>query len=614
MIKKTMNALFIRTGIIIFLVSFHQLFSFAQCTSLLWSDEFNGTTLNSADWSTVVGGGGFGNNELQYYTNRSNNLSVANGLLTITALQENYGGQNYTSAKVWTTGKRYFTYGRFEARIKIPTTQGLWPAFWMMPQSSVYGGWPASGEIDIMENRGSNPYHILGTIHYGPDYTNHQSKGGDFFATSDLSADFHVYAVEWEPDTIKWFVDNTLFFKAKTSDLSPYAWPFDQDFYMILNVAVGGWFGGDPDGTTVFPQSMQVDYVRVYSTPNTLLINGKDKVLEGSTHTYYVSNGSADTYVWNVPAGATIQSGQGTNSISVLFGPTSGDITLNATKTGCSPLSFIQPVTVLANGCDLIFSDFESNKNITYTSSSGTAHNQSANNPSATGVNTSPKVTAYTRNNIQYDLLYYDVDIITNSTEYENGSSKLYMDVYTNAPIGSVINWQFENKVRVASAYPSGRRAVFVGTTTVQNQWERIPFTLSSTPDLGTSPTSIDQFTFLFRPNTYTSYNFYIDNLMRKNTAACTALGVNNAETAEVVISPNPAHNSVNVKVKSLYSNSTRFTLVDVLGTEVLNKTSSSSSSELNEELDLSALKPGIYVLYIRQGDNQFSSERIIVY
>src|SRR6478735_4706243 len=328
--KKPGIVLFIRTGIIIFLITITHLLSFSQCTTLLWADEFDGTTLNSANWSSVVGGGGFGNNELQYYTNRSNNLSVANGKLTITALQENYNSHSYTSAKVWTTGKRYFTYGRFEARIKLPTTQGIWPAFWMMPQSSVYGGWPASGEIDIMENRGSNPYMTLGTIHYGPDYTQHQYLGGEFSTAANLSTDFHIYAVEWEPDTIKWFVDNVLFFQAKTSDISPYAWPFDQDFYMILNVAVGGWFGGDPNGSTIFPQSMEVDYVRVYSSPNTLLINGLSKVLQGSTHTYYVGNGSANTYAWSVPPGSTILSGQGTNSISVLFGPTSGDITLDA--------------------------------------------------------------------------------------------------------------------------------------------------------------------------------------------------------------------------------------------------------------------------------------------
>ena len=246
---------------------------------LTWSDEFDGNSINTNNWTFDIGNGsgGWGNNELEYYTSRPQNVYVTNGLLHIVANHESYGGQNYTSAKLKTTGLFSQKYGRFEFRAKLPQGQGYWPALWMMPEDSVYGGWAASGEIDVMENMGSNPANVLGTIHFGGMYPNQtQSYGPSFnFPSGDSVTNFHLYALEWTNNAIRWYVDNQLYETqtswwsssnpTNTNIRNPYPAPFDQAFYLIMNLAVGGNFGGNPDGTTVFPGEMQIDYVRAYS-------------------------------------------------------------------------------------------------------------------------------------------------------------------------------------------------------------------------------------------------------------------------------------------------------------------------------------------------------------
>ena len=236
---------------------------------LVWSDEFDGSEVDPAHWTFDIGNGtgGWGNNELEYYTSRPENVYVSDGLLHIVALQESYGGQNYTSAKLKTKGLFSRTYGRFEFRARLPQGQGYWPALWMMPQDAVYGGWAASGEIDVMENKGSEPGRVLGTLHYGGQWpANTQSHGPSYtFPAGDSVTNFHVYALEWDTNSMKWYVDDQ-FYQIQTSWWSSggaYPAPFDQPFYIIMNLAVGGNFPGNPDATTVFPGEMQMDYARV---------------------------------------------------------------------------------------------------------------------------------------------------------------------------------------------------------------------------------------------------------------------------------------------------------------------------------------------------------------
>jgi len=246
--------------------------------TLVWSDEFNGDTIDTTKWAfdttngVSVGNPGWGNNELEYYTDRTDNAKVENGNLIITARKEDYEGFHYTSARMKTTGKFSKTYGKFEIRAKAPTGQGLWPAIWMMPEDSVYGVWAASGEIDIMEGWGSKPDRIGGALHYGGQWPNNVYTGKEYTFTGSTMADWHTYTVEWEPGEIRWYVDSNLFstqndWYSKGADQpANYAYPapFDQAFHLIVNLAVGGNFDGNPADDSIFPSTMEIDYVRVY--------------------------------------------------------------------------------------------------------------------------------------------------------------------------------------------------------------------------------------------------------------------------------------------------------------------------------------------------------------
>lgn len=266
---------------------------------LVWSDEFDGDAVDPAKWDFDIGNGffdyrthawisGWGNEELQYYTKNPDNVFVRDSLLHIRALKESLHGCGYTSARLKTRrrdGTPLFTkqYGRFEVRAKVPHGKGMWPALWLLPQDDAYGPWAASGEIDIMEIVGERPQEYLGTIHFGSTFPKrelvthvHQFAGGS------TVSEFHVYAVEWEPGEIRWLVDGVLWAKQSfwwscskqrngkgsvarsAADLNPWPAPFDQPFYLVMNVAVGGNFPGVPNTATQFPADLVIDYVRVY--------------------------------------------------------------------------------------------------------------------------------------------------------------------------------------------------------------------------------------------------------------------------------------------------------------------------------------------------------------
>jgi beta-glucanase (GH16 family) len=247
----------------------------AAAWTLAWSDEFDGPSgalVDAGKWAFDVGGNGWGNQELEYYTDRPRNASLnGEGALAIQALKETYTGpdgvtREHTSARLKTQGKLEQAYGRFEARLKLPRGQGLWPAFWMLGNDIGALGWPRCGEIDVMENIGREPSTVHGTIH-GPGYSGAGGIGGlfTFPAGAGVADDFHVFAVEWEANAIRWYVDGTLYQTRTPADLpAGQRWAFDHPFFLVLNVAVGGSWPGNPDASTVFPQTMLVDYVRVY--------------------------------------------------------------------------------------------------------------------------------------------------------------------------------------------------------------------------------------------------------------------------------------------------------------------------------------------------------------
>ncbi len=245
-----------------------------QDWKLFWSDEFNdskGSSLDGRIWQYDIGGSGWGNSELQFYTKSTKNLyQDGTGNLVIKAIKQTikdgcwYGDCDYTSGRLMTKGRLERKYGRFEARIRIPKGQGIWSAFWLLGANVAAVNWPKCGEIDIMENIGREPKTIRGTLH-GPGYSGGKGIGAPYSSDKDFANDFHVYAIEWETEVIRWYVDGNLYQTRTPKDLPSSAkWVYDHEFFIILNLAVGGNYPGDPNAKTIFPQSMKVDYVRVY--------------------------------------------------------------------------------------------------------------------------------------------------------------------------------------------------------------------------------------------------------------------------------------------------------------------------------------------------------------
>ena len=295
----------------------------AQCRgTLLFSDEFNGSNLDLTKWSYETGNGcpglcGWGNNEQEYYTSLSQNVNVTGGNLNLTARQNynyNNSGTNYTSGKINTKGKFDRLYGRFEASMKMPLGTGMWPAFWLLSTNEAYGSWPTSGEIDIAEYRGDITNRVGSTLHYGNGYPQNLNDGTSAtFPASNFSSGFHSYAVEWEPGVMRFYVDNSLFKTERQTpnSLNPASnnavvWPWDKQFYIILNLAIGGWYTGNPTAAqinagTTFPQSLQVDYVRVYDmNPNATQVPylGTALPIPGKVEAEYYNVG-CNTFAYN---------------------------------------------------------------------------------------------------------------------------------------------------------------------------------------------------------------------------------------------------------------------------------------------------------------------------
>lgn len=241
--------------------------------NLVWADEFDqpdGSAPDPTKWNHQQGGSGWGNGELQHYSDSTENSYIQDGMLVIQANEEYMLGRDYTSARLTTQFKGDWMYGRFEIRAKLPNTQGIWPAFWLLPSRGVYGSGTAGGEIDIMEMIGSEPNRAYGTLHFG-NPPERASNSYDLPHGKAYSDDFHIFALEWGSNEIRWYVDDKLFHSATewftSTKNASYPAPFDQNFYLIVNVAVGGTWPGNPDTSSVFPQMMYVDYVRVYQHP-----------------------------------------------------------------------------------------------------------------------------------------------------------------------------------------------------------------------------------------------------------------------------------------------------------------------------------------------------------
>jgi beta-glucanase (GH16 family) len=235
--------------------------------TLVWSDEFSATSFDNSAWNAELGNGsgGWGNNELEYYTGSPKNVFLSNGNLIIEARKEAISGFNYSSARLTTQSKKVFKYGRIDIRAKLPVSKGMWPALWMLGTNISSAGWPGCGEIDIMELVGTYPSRVRSTMHWKSTGGGEANKGEDYnLSSSDFSQSFHVFSLIWQQDSIKCYVDDVLVVTVTPADLGSATWPFNADQFFIFNVAVGGNWPGPPDSNTVFPQRMFVDYVRVF--------------------------------------------------------------------------------------------------------------------------------------------------------------------------------------------------------------------------------------------------------------------------------------------------------------------------------------------------------------
>lgn len=491
-----------------------------QCPSPtpLFADEFNGSAVDTSKWQFQNGDGcsegicGWGNNELQSY--QAANATVANGVLTITAKKQRVGSKAYTSARLRTLNMPnggQWTHGRFEARMKTPKGSGMWPAFWALPANTTVA-WPASGEIDVQESTGQKNMFAMGTIHYGSSNANHQFLGSEIYKQPDSWADaFHTYSVVWTPYKISWYIDDLLYATKVPADMNNAAdWTFENyKYYLILNLAVGGNLGGKVDDTAL-PQTLQVDYVRVYANAQPSL-TGPHIVEPNTTATYSIVDeaGSGSTYAWSAPGGQSAT----TKSFSVNWGTSGGPVSV-AISNSCGTFNKTVPVTVspqLAKTATL--DDFEASRQLSYLTVTG-QFNQASANPAPDTVNGSPAVAKYVRSAASsYDLVTAATTQVPDASPYVRGDKAFYLDVYTAAPVGTPILIQLENgSVATASNYPLGRHSKYIAHTRVQNGWQRLKFLLNDRIDGGTADTAVNRMVLMFNPNSLTGDTYYFDN------------------------------------------------------------------------------------------------------
>ena len=494
-------------------------------SELIWQDEFDLDTLDVAKWTPLVGDGcninlcGWGNNEGQWYTGRTENVRIENGRLVIEPRRETIGEREYSSARLITKNKGDFRYARVEASIKVPKGRGLWSAFWMLSTYDVYGGWPKSGEIDIMEFLGKARNQSIAAVHYGPNWPDNKFLSRVRFLESGSYYDTtHLYAVEWHPYEVKWFIDSVEFFSISPGSLYPERWPFDQDFHLILNTAVGGNLGGTVDNT-IFPTQMEVEYVRVHSYT---YLEGKKNVFKGDTVTYkLMGDALGSDYVWSIPEAAELISGNGTSAIDVAWnGSEAGAISLQYTKGG-DTINHQYLVKMQSTDCEIVFDDFDGNKNVEYIWWAG-RFTEKVENTAQDSINPSDSVAVFrTFNRNRTDMITMKNIPIYDVRGLEKGEWNFYLDVYSDVPAGSKFQIVLENEEKIQSNFPNGgARSIFSAKTTLSGKWETLLFQLEDLIDTTIAPEAINQLKLIVDIGEGGVKEFLLDNFEAKRILA----------------------------------------------------------------------------------------------
>lgn len=480
-----------------------------QCQTAVWSDEFGGNTLDTNAWDVQIGDGcaegicGWGNSELQSY--QAGNVSTTNGVLTIEARKERIRGSQYTSGRIRTANmpsSGEWTFGRFEARMKFPSGQGMWPAFWMLPTNPV-NAWPVSGEIDIFEAVGQTANFSHGTLHFGQPYPNNRNTGGSMLKQpAKWSEDFHTYAIEWEQGEIRWYIDNMLYSVKTPADLSPEDWPFDgrNNFHLIFNLAVGGSWGGDVDDS-VLPQKLEIDYVRVYDAnqPN---MSGNHLPVPGTTETYTMLN-DAGGITWSVTGGTIAGSG---SSVNVTWDMASAGTTqtLTTNSGGCEVTTSIYVAPDLST--ETILEDFNGASAMSLTFANGVYDTTST-----------PGVLTYIRDKqSQYDVIAYSTAALSDIAPFILGEKAFEIEVTNLDPtlIGKEILIQLENAaVATPDNFPGGRHSKYSAHIKHSSGLQKLRFTLEERLDTNVSDTSVDAFLLLIDSNSLNSDTYILDNI-----------------------------------------------------------------------------------------------------
>lgn len=356
----------------VFLVSAQQ----TSCKYLVWADEFeqSGAPLTNK-WDYDTGGGGWGNNELQTYTNTRTNSWVEGGKLFIKAVKTN---GNWSSARLVSRKKGDWLYGRIEVKAKLPVGKGTWPAIWMLPTDWEYGNWPSSGEIDIMEHVGYDPGVIHGTAHTEAYYHSIGTQKGASVTIADAQSAFHVYAIEWNAEKIDWYVDDQLYFTFSNEHKTYKEWPFDKRFHLLLNIAMGGnWGGAQGVDANLTEATMEVDYVRVYQQNlPTPVIEGKNTVKQGDEVVFSTAKVDGVTYSWTFPDGVKVVSGENTNEVKVQWGAASGSVQVSLKSDCQTAQSALFKVNTIENpsGKKYIVPFVNSEGTIVWTTEAGTGN------------------------------------------------------------------------------------------------------------------------------------------------------------------------------------------------------------------------------------------------